>query len=72
MMSKCYVQFLHFPPLFFLFAIRLPDVNHSVIISFWPAGNWEPRNEVGSLSPVERLVGFEAETLRFDHHASIH
>ena len=28
-------------------------------------GHREPRNEVGSLSPAERLVGFEPGTIRF-------
>ena len=30
-----------------------------------PEGHWEPRNEVGSLSPAECLVGFEPGTFRF-------
>ena len=30
-----------------------------------PEGHWEPRNEVGSLSPAERLAGFEPGTFRF-------
>ena len=30
-----------------------------------PEGHREPRNEVGSLSPAERLVGFEPGTFRF-------
>ena len=29
-----------------------------------PEGHWEPRNKVGSLSPAERLVGFETGTFR--------
>ena len=32
---------------------------------FRAEGHREPRNEVGSLSPVKRLVGFEPGTLRF-------
>ena len=30
-----------------------------------PEGHLEPRNEVGSLSPAERLAGFEPGTFRF-------
>ena len=30
-----------------------------------PEGHQEPPNEVGSLSPAERLAGFEAGTFRF-------
>ena len=30
-----------------------------------PKGHREPRNEVGSLSPAERLAGFEPGTFRF-------
>ena len=30
-----------------------------------PEGHREPRNEVGSLSPAERLAGFEPGTFRF-------
>ena len=30
-----------------------------------PEGHREPRNEVGSLSPAEHLVGFEPGTFRF-------
>ena len=41
-----------------------PDVNHCVL-HFRPEGHREPRNEVGSLSPAERLVGFEPGTFRF-------
>ena len=32
---------------------------------FWPEGHREPRNEVGSLSPAKRLVGFEAGVFWF-------
>ena len=43
-----------------------PDVNHWVFTFFEPrVGHWEPRKEVGSLSPTERLVGFEPGTFRF-------
>ena len=35
------------------------------ILHIRPEGYWEPRNEVGSLSSVKRLVGFEAGTFRF-------
>ena len=30
-----------------------------------PEGHQDPRNEVGSLSPAERLAGFEPGTFRF-------
>ena len=30
-----------------------------------PVGYWEPRDEVGSLSPAEHLAGFEEGTFRF-------
>ena len=33
-----------------------------------PEGHREPRNEVGSLSPAERLAGFEPGTFRFLFH----
>ena len=33
------------------------------VTQFRPVGYWEPRNEVGSLSPVERLVGFNCNAL---------
>ena len=35
------------------------------VLHIWPEGHREPRNKVGSLSPVERLVGFEPGTFRF-------
>ena len=35
----------------------------------WPEGDHEHRNEVGSLSPAEHLVGFELETFRFLTHS---
>ena len=38
-----------------------PDVNHCVL----PEGHRKPRNEVGSQSPAERLVGIEPGTFRF-------
>ena len=41
-----------------------PDVNHCVL-HFRPEGHREPRNEVGSLSPAEHLVGFEPGAFRF-------
>ena len=40
------------------------DVNHCVLY-FRPEGHEEPRSDVGSLSPAERLVGFEPGTFRF-------
>ena len=41
-----------------------PNVNHCVL-HFRPEGHREPRNEVGSLSLAERLVGFELGTFQF-------
>ena len=41
-----------------------PDVNHCVL-HFRPEGHREPRSEVGSLSPAERLLGFEPGNFRF-------
>ena len=41
-----------------------PDVNHCVL-HFRPEGQLEPLNEVGSLSPARRLVGFALGTFRF-------
>ena len=41
-----------------------PDVNHCVL-HFRPEGHWEPRGEVGSLSPAKCLVGFEPGTFQF-------
>ena len=35
------------------------------ILHIRPEGHREPRNQVGSLSPAERLVGFEPGTFRF-------
>ena len=35
------------------------------VLRIRPEGQQEPRNEVGSLSPAERLVGFEPGTFRF-------
>ena len=35
------------------------------ILRIRPEGHWEPRNELGSLSSVKHLVGFEAGTFRF-------
>ena len=37
----------------------------TVFLHFWPEDHREPCNEVGSLSPAERLVGFEPGTFRF-------
>ena len=36
----------------------------TVFVQFRPEGYREPSNENRSLSPVERLVGFEPETFR--------
>ena len=41
-----------------------PDVNHCVL-RLRPEGHREPCSEVESLSPAERLVGFEPGTFRF-------
>ena len=37
-----------------------------------PEGHREPRNEVGSLNPMEHLVGFEPGTFQFYHNALTH
>ena len=37
----------------------------TAFVPIWPEGHREPRNEVGSLSPAERLAGFEPGTFRF-------
>ena len=40
---------------------------------FRPEGHREPRNEVESLSPAKRLLGFEPETFRFlTHYQSVY
>ena len=66
--------------LFFLncyLAVPQPTLGHSqgdsltnlmlitAFVQLQPKGNWEPRNEVGSLSPAECLVGFEPGTFWF-------
>ena len=43
-----------------------------VFLYIWPQGYWEPRNKIGSLSPAERLVGFESWNFRFIHNALTH
>ena len=37
----------------------------TAFLNFRPEGHREPRNKVGTLSPAERLVGFEPGTCRF-------
>ena len=37
----------------------------TAFIHIWPKGHREPCNEVGSLSPAERLASFELGTFRF-------
>ena len=44
--------------------LHSPDVNDDVL-HFRPEGHREPRSEVGSLRPTERLVGFEPGTFQF-------
>ena len=48
---------------------RGDSLTHPMLITAFlhirPEGHWEPRSEVGSLSPAERLVGFEPGTFRF-------
>ena len=72
-------QFLQF--FFFFFncylAVPQPTLGHSqgdsltnlmlitAFVHIRSKGHREPRNEVGSLSPVEHLAGFEPGTLRF-------
>ena len=58
-------------------AVPRPTLGHSQVDSFTkpmlinafvhirPEGHWQPRNEVGYVSPVECLAGFEAGTFRF-------
>ena len=42
-----------------------PMLITAVFFTFLTQGHWEPRNEIGSLSPAERLVGFEPGTFRY-------
>ena len=48
---------------------RGDSLTHPMLITAFlhirPEGHREPRSEVGSLSPAERLVGFEPGTFRF-------
>ena len=48
---------------------RGDSLTHPMLITAFlpirPEGHQEPRSEVGSLSPAERLVGFEPGTFRF-------
>ena len=37
----------------------------TMFVQVWPEGHREPRNEVGYLSPAERLAGFEPGTFQF-------
>ena len=58
-------------------AVPRPTMGHSrrdiltnpmfiaAFVHFRPEGHQEPRNEVGPISPAERLVGFEPETFLF-------
>ena len=45
------------------------SLTHPMLITaflhIWPEGHREPCDEVGSLSPVERIVGFKPVTFRF-------
>ena len=66
---------------FFIFncclAVPRPTLTHSrgdsltnpmlitAFVQVRPQGHWEPRNEVGFLSPVERQAGFELGNFRF-------
>ena len=57
--------------------VRWPSFGHSqgdsftnpmlitAFVQVWPKGHREPRNEVGSLSSTDRLLGFEPGTFRF-------
>ena len=61
----------------FYLTVPLPTLSHShgdsltdlmlitAFVRVWPEGDRELPNEVGSLSPAERLVGFEPGTFRF-------
>ena len=48
---------------------RGDSLTHPMLITAFvhvqPEGHREPRSEVGSLSPAERLAGFEPGTFRF-------
>ena len=48
---------------------RGDSLTHPILITAFlhirPEGHREPRSEVGSLGPAERLVGFEPGTFRF-------
>ena len=48
---------------------RGDSLTHPMLVTAFlhirPDGHREPRSEVGSLSPAERLVGFEPGTFRF-------
>ena len=43
----------------------LKEMLTTAFVQVWPEGHREPCNEVGSLSPAERLAGFEPGTFRF-------
>ena len=60
---KCYFSVPR-PPL-----VHYRGLTHPILITAFlhiqPEGHREPRNEVGSLSPVKLLLGFEPGTFRF-------
>ena len=72
--KKCQKQNIFFN---FYLAVPRPTLGHyredslthpmliTAFLHFRPEGHLEPRSEVGSLSPAERLVGFEPGALRF-------
>ena len=75
----CLNTFQSFLLLFFncYLAVPWPTLGHSqghsltnlmlitAFVHIQPEGHWEPRNEVGSLSPVKHLAGFEPGTFQF-------
>ena len=72
-------QIPEFPSSFFncYLAVPWPTLGHSqghsltnlmlitAFVHIQPEGHWEPRNEVGSLSPAKHLAGFEPGTFQF-------
>ena len=44
----------------------------TVVLSFGTKCHWESRNEIGSLSPAEQLLGLESWIVWFYHNALVH
>ena len=78
-MSEWQIFFFFFFFFFFNYYLAAPrptsghyrgdSLTHPMLITAFvhvrPEGHREPRSEVGSLSPAERLAGFEPGTFRF-------